>query len=315
MALNAFFQLPNREKTIKPNRYKMEKKPRKISLIGSRATSVLSVALVLIIVGLCTTLGITVNRANAVINDGTTLLLTLKPGVNQSVGAELKGIFKDAPWLKKYEFTEASIVLGREVDKMSIEDKDALQLLNFNPFGDEFVLYINEKWHNPDSLRILTERLQNLDGVDMVNGGVMSLGETGTGIDRILLYAGIVALILLIISIVLINNTISLSIYSRRFTIHTMKLVGATNSFIRRPFVRAGMWTGVIAGVLAAGAVCGVQLYLMYNDNIIGPWITMSGVALTATGLILLGALIARAAAWRAATNYLNKSYDLLFKK
>ena len=293
----------------------MTKNPPKISLIGSRATSVLSVALVLIIVGLCTTLGITVHQANRVLADGTTVMVTLNPEESEITTAEFKRFFNQAPYVSKFEFTDATIVLGRETDNMSKEDRKALQLLRQNPFGDEFILSLADDWRNPDSLRVVAERLRNMDGVDIVSSGAFTLTDGATGIDRIILYAGIVAIILLVISIVLINNTISLSIYSRRFTIHTMKLVGATNAFIRRPFVRAGMYTGAIAGAVAAIAVCCVQAYLLYNDNVIGPWITPEGMALTAGGLIILGAIIARSAAWCAATNYLHKSYDLLFKK
>lgn len=289
----------------------MTKNPPKISLIGSRATSVLSVALVLIIVGLCATLGITFHQANNVLADGTTVLVTLNPGESDVVTSQLKRAFHDAPYIDKYEYTDATLVLSREIDQMSPENQEALQLLGQNPFGNEFNLYIADKWRNADSLQVVSNRIQAMEGVDNV---VCSAVDGSTWINRILLYGGVVVIIMLIISIVLITNTISLSIYSRRFTIHTMKLVGATNSFIRRPFVRAGMVTGIVAGVLAAAIVCGTQVYLLYNDYIIGPWITPTGIALTAVGLILLGAIIARAAAWRAATAYLLKSYDLLFK-
>lgn len=291
------------------------KNPRKISLIGSRATSALSISLVLIIIGLCTTLGISVHRASSSLGDDTTIMVTLLADQDPLYASELKREFNDAPWVSKYDFTDAQTVLKREIDSMDSLTRQGLALLNTNPYGDEFIIYIADGWRSTDSISALTERLRATEGVDIVSDDAQTMGQTNTGMKRILFYLSILGLALLLISIVLINNTISLAIYSRRFTIHTMKLVGATNAFIRRPFVRAGMLTGVVAGVIAMFVVCGIQCYLMYNDDMVGQWLTTTDIVLTACCLVVLGALIARIAAWFAANNYLNKTYDKLFKK
>lgn len=293
----------------------MSKNPRKISLIGSRATSVLSVSLVLIVIGLCATLGVAVHRATATVGEGTTILVTLEPGEEQLRANELKRQFKGTPWVTKFDYADATTVLAREVELMDSVTKEGLQLLSGNPFGDEFVLYLAEGYRNADSIRALTQRLQALPSVDIVSGDATTLGQANEGLEKVIIYLSLLAFVLLVISIALINNTISLSIYSRRFNIHTMKLVGATKSFIRRPFARAGMLTGIVAGVIAMFVVCGVQSYLMFNDDLVGPWITPNLIGITAISLVAAGALLARAAAWCAATNYLNKSYDKLFKK
>ena len=293
----------------------MAKKPRKISLIGSRATSVLSVALVLIIIGLCATLGLAIHRATASVSEETTILVTIVPDEDPLRVSEIKREFNSAPWISKYEYTDAKTVLAREVETMDESTREGLELLARNPFGDEFMIYPAEAWRNPDSIAVLSERLRGIKSVDIVSGDISAVQQSSDGLGRMILYLSIFALILLVISIALINNTISLSIYSRRFTIHTMKLVGATNSFIRRPFVRAGMWSGVIAGLIAAMTVCGIQAYLIFNDTFVGPWLQMSDIGFTAGGLIILGAVIARASAWCSATNYLHKSYDAMFKK
>lgn len=295
----------------------MEKNPRKISLIGSRATSVLSVAMVLVIIGVCLTLGITVHRASASISDSTTIMVTLQPGEDADVVNAMKREFNVAPWLTepRYEFTDRATVLSREYDSMDDVTREALSLLSENPYGDEFVLYIAEGWRNSDSIQVLTERLKARPAVEIVSGDASVMGAANDSLHRVLLYLGIVGLVLLLISVALIKNTISLSIYSRRFNIHTMKMVGATNSFIRRPFVRAGMYTGLIAGFLSVMVVCSIQCYLMYTDDIVGVWINAQTVLITAVVLVVLGAVIARGAAWWSATTYLHRSYDSLFRK
>ena len=293
----------------------MSKNPKKISLIGSRVTSVLSVALVLIIVGLCITLGFTVHRASDAVADGTTIMATVKPGVDFLRVSEMKREFNDAPWCSGYDFIPAKTVLSREVEGMDSLTREGIMLLGDNPYGDEFILHVRDGWRSSDSIATLTQRLNKMPGIDIVSNDAATMGQTNDSIHRVMFYLGLVGIVLLFISIVLIKNTISLSIYSRRFNIHTMKLVGATDSFIRRPFVRAGMVTGLIAGVAAVMVVCSIQCYLMFNDSIVGPWITTTDVVLTAIGLVVLGAVIARAAAWWSATNYLKKSYDSLFKQ
>lgn len=293
----------------------MTKNPRKISLLGSRATSALSVSLVLIVIGLCATLGLAIHRATAAVADDTTVMVTILPGEDPLRVSELKRDFNDAPWVASYEFADRATVLAREVENMDEDTRSALELLSDNPFGDEFVLHISDGWRSGDSIAALTARLSITPSVDIVSGDASTIGQANDGLDRVLLYLSILAAALLIISIALINNTISLSIYSRRFNINTMKLVGATNAFIRRPFVRAGMATGIVAGLAAAAVVCGIQAYLMLNDALVGPWITPEIIGITAGALIVLGALIARSAAWCAATRYLHRSYDRLFKK
>lgn len=295
----------------------MDKKPRKISLIGSRATSVLSVAMVLVIIGICLTLGITVHRASSSISAGTTIMVTMYPGEDAAVVNAMKREFNVAPWLSdpRYEFTDRTTVLAREKDNMDEVTSEALSLLSENPYGDEFVLYLAEGWRNSDSIKVLSERLRAMPGVDIVSGDASVMGQANDSLHRVLFYLALVGVVLLLISVALIKNTISLSIYSRRFNIHTMKMVGATNSFIRRPFVRAGMYTGLVAGFVAVMVVCSIQCYLMFTDDIVGEWIDTETIIITAVVLVVLGALIARAAAWWSATTYLYRSYDSLFRK
>lgn len=293
----------------------MSKNPRSISLIGSRATSVLSVALVLIVLGVAATLGFTARQASLAVAGDTAVLVTLEPGTDNLRANELKRLFHSSAWVESFEYADAKTVLRREVESMDTVARRSLDLLTDNPFGHEFVLHIAPAWQSADSIEVVTQRLRAMPDIDIVSGDSVAMGAANDGLRRIMIYLAILAGVLLIISIVLINNTISLSIYSRRFNIHTMRLVGATNNFIRRPFVRAGMLTGVVAGLLAAAVVCGLQGFLLLNDSLMGPWLTPDFIGLTAAALIVTGALVARAAAWCAATNYLNKSYDTLFKK
>lgn len=290
----------------------MPKNPKQISLIGSRAVSVLSIALALVVVGIGGTLWMALRGASARVGDETTILVTMSADGDPYSSTELRQYLAAAPWAERVEFADAATVLSREIESVDSITRSGLDLLTTNPYGDEFVIFVSDGWRSTDSLDVLTRRIRTMTDVDIVSGESTALGEINDGMKHILAYGGLLALVLLVISVVLINNTISLSIYSRRFNIHTMRLVGATDAFIRRPFVRAGVLTGVAGGLIASLAVCGVQIYLMMNDALLGEWLTVPGIALTAPALVVLGAIIAGLAARRAVSVYLRKSFASL---
>lgn len=125
----------------------------------------------------------------------------------------------------------------------------------------------------------------------------------------------IVAAIMLVISFVLINNTVRLSIYSKRFTIHTMQLVGATDGFIRRPFIVANAIVGAVSGLMAGGVLSAV---LAASGRIgfeeFGSLIDWEWMGAIDTGLIVMGTLICGIAASVATTRHLHQDYSDLFK-
>lgn len=291
------------------------KKPRRVSLLGSRLTSVLSVALVLIVAGLCSLLGLAVHRASGLVADNTTIIATTGPGTDPLQTSAIKRSLNNVPWATGYTFTDATAVLEREVRNMDADSRHALDLLTDNPYGDEFLIYVADGYRSTDSLAAIAARLEQTPGIELVAADVQALGQSNAGINNIIFYLIILAAALLVISVALIANTISLAIYSRRFSIYTMKLVGATNAFVRRPFVRAGTLAGFVAGIVAATVVCGLEFYLMMFESLVGTYVTPMDIAVTAALLIIAGTFIARTAAWCTAQRYLRKTFDQLFKK
>lgn len=126
---------------------------------------------------------------------------------------------------------------------------------------------------------------------------------------------GVIALALIIISFVLINNTVHLTIYAKRFTIHTMQLVGATNGFIRRPFIKNNLLAGLISSAVACVLLSGVVFYV--SDSGIpdfSDYLNWESVLIIFVALVLLSSLICGIAAWMATNKYLRKKYDELFR-
>lgn len=192
--------------------------------------------------------------------------------------------------------------------------ENVMDVLGVNPFGAEFEVTVNPGYANRDSLTSVVNRLKTLEGVEEVS----TTTHVVDGINRIMHILSVVllplAIALLLVSAVLINNTIRLTVYSSRFLIHTMRLVGATGDFIRRPFIRSGIINGLVAGIvsslllwLAIEAICSVIPDLKnYAPLGVIAWIFPA--------MIVGGILICGIAAAMATNKYLRLNYDDMFR-
>ena len=124
-----------------------------------------------------------------------------------------------------------------------------------------------------------------------------------------------VAAALLLISFVLINNTVNLSIYSRRFLIHTMKLVGATTAFIRRPFVVAGAVNGLISAAVASVLLVLLRIYAASAEPMAAVALTWTRMGILIAGVAVCGVVICSLAAIISTNRFLRSSYDEMYLK
>ncbi|WP_370455709.1 cell division protein FtsX, partial [uncultured Muribaculum sp.] len=133
-------------------------------------------------------------------------------------------------------------------------------------------------------------------------------------INSVSLILIIITCALLFISFALINNTVRLTVYSRRFIIHTMKLVGATGSFIRRPFINANVVSGIVSALIASAILAGTLYYLQGIDSGIASAITWPQAACVFAGILIIGIIICAVAALFATNKYLRLDYDDMFR-
>ena len=288
------------------------KKNAHISTFGSQATSVVSLALTLIIFGLVGLTVLSAHNAAKRVRTNMTVLVKVKPTADAASLAALKKTFSRAPYLASHTYTSAESVLAQEVENIG---EDVAALLDENPYSAEFDLHLKDQWANADSINAIMGRLAKNAAVEEVSADTETVRSASTMIDKVALILLCVAGALLLISFVLINNTVSLSIYSRRFTIHTMKLVGATPAFIRRPFVRAGIVNGLIAGLIAAAVLAGIQVWATEADRYLALTLPWQQAAWVYAALPVAGIVLCALAAWLAAQRYLRRSYDRLFRK
>ncbi|MBO5054493.1 MAG: permease-like cell division protein FtsX [Muribaculaceae bacterium] len=289
----------------------MKKRSSKISTLGSRATSVVSVTLLSIILGILALTMLSAHRQME--STAMSIYIHIKPGTEQYDIAPLKQILNKAPFAKSYTYTSAEDILAAEIND---ENRHAIELLGENPYSDEIDIKLNQAYLNPDSLKSINKLLTaNAVVENVILPSSEIVNAVDNSINKIVLAVIAIAILMLIISIALINNTVSLSIYSRRFIIHTMKLVGATRGYIRRPFVRAAATAGLIAGIIAGAVVCGTYYYLQSSWPDTVALVSWTDISLIDTALILLSIIVCATTAWCAANRYLNKNYDKLFMK
>lgn len=291
----------------------MPRKPSaRISTFGSRLTSIVSVTLVLLILGI---LAMTLKASGALgdnIRRNIGFIVKIDREAPDTEISRLKRELSAARFTQSIAFTPADEILRQESELMG-QPLDSL--LDENPFSPEFDIRVNPVYANSDSIAAIAARMQAVPSIDEVVTEEKIVDNINSGLSRLSIVLIAIALALLVISFVLINNTVSLAVYSRRFIIHTMKLVGATGAFIRRPFLLAGVSTGAIAGVAACAVIAGIRAYGSGLDPLFDellPWASMWWIFLA---IPLTGICICEVASFFATNRYLRADYDEMFMK
>lgn len=291
----------------------MTRKPNtRISTLGSRLTSIVSVTLVLIILGI---LGMTLRASSALSDDirsNIGFVVKLSREASDIEAGTLRRQISEARFTESLVYSSAEAILAEESELMGTPLDS---LLEENPFGAEIEVKVKPAYACTDSITAIATAMEAVPTVDEVVTQATVVDSVNSFLNRLSVVLLAIAAALLVISFVLINNTVSLAVYSRRFIIHTMKLVGATGAFIRRPFLLAGAGTGAIAGVAAAALLAGIRAYGATFDPIVDvllPWWTMAWLL---AAVILAGVVICVLASMFATNRYLRADYDEMFMK
>lgn len=270
----------------------MEKKRKNIvfrRLIRSYITSVVSISLVLILVAATAIFAANAKNIARYFKENMTVSVILKQSTSEREAKVL------ADYLSKQEYVKSSRYVSKEEGAKEMESllgADFLNVFESSPIPISIDLKLDGNVITKDSLNFIKTKIQKDKLVDEVVYQESLVEALNANLNKISVVVGVVILVLLFISFALINNTVRLNIYARRFTIHTMSLVGAKRSFIARPFIRQAVIEGAVAGILAGGVMYGVVAYLKKGSPLVGDLIR-TDVMLEVLGLtVLLGILI-----------------------
>lgn len=289
-----------------------KKKSHKTPVLGSQLTATMSVALLLLLLGIMGVSILAAQRYGNSLRRDLALIVKIVPGADTHDVNALRTKVSKAPFVSSYSYTSADMVLAQEVALMG---SDMTDLLDENPYSDELEVHLVPKYLNADSIAVVKQQIESNDIVDEVVTDVTLASGVDSFINRMSLIAAIVGIALMLISFVLINNTVSLAIYSRRFLIRTMRLVGASPGFIRGPFIRAGLWSGLTAALIASVIIMVIKLTIDRQSPEIALFVSWSDILIIMAAVIVLGMLICSLAAAWSANRYLRRSYDKLYRK
>ncbi len=269
-----------------------------------------SVMIVLLILGLFAAFAIGAGQFSKSLKSRMGFTIVMNDDVSEKTLESMQKMLSSAPYVGTVIFTSADQALANWEKE---NGEDIMAVLGANPFGAQYEITVTPDYALSDSLETIKARIGSIQGVDEVSTTTEVVDVINRLVNIITMISLALAMALLLVSGVLINNTIRLTVYSSRFLIHTMKLVGATGAFIRRPFIRTGIINGVVAGVIAsmilALIIAGIH---SSSADIAGfiPWASMSWVF---PAMVILGVAICGIAAALATNKYLRLDYDEMF--
>ncbi len=258
-------------------------------LFHSYLSSVVSISLVLFLVGIA---GIVAANAKGV-SDFFKENIAVSAIMNVEVSeVEAGAVAKE--FLKK-RYVKAVDIVSKEQGVKEMKEllgEDFLSVFESNPIPVSLDIQVNAEYFSKDSLAMIQRELQLDPMVAEVVYQESLVDLLNANLEKIGVVLGVFILLLMFISFVLINNTVRLNVYSKRFTIHTMRLVGATKGFICRPFAGQAFFQGIISSSIAVLALIGV-LYIVRNEfNQMFLLFDMKVLGIVLLGVIAIGILI-----------------------
>ena len=274
-------------------------------------TLCISTMMVLVLLGLVVFSVLTSHNLSAWVKENLTVTVMLGDDVSTNEAKRLCRDLYHRPYSKNIDYVSKEQALKEQTAAMG---SDPSEFLGANPFVATLELQLNSDYANRDSLRWIARELRKNPKVTDVAYQEDLMDNVNMNLSRINIVLLILALLLTFVSFSLINNTVRLSVYSRRFLIHTMKLVGASWGFIRRPFMRQGLLVGIIAALLAIGVLGGcVYALYTYEPNILNI-ITWRELAITAGAVLLFGIIITAVCSWISVNKFLRMTAGELYK-
>ncbi len=279
-------------------------------LRNAYASSIISISMVLLLVGVAALLIVNARAVSDYFKENMQLSVILKTDTTPDEASAYQKSVSTLPYIK-----ETRLVSREEGTKELAEmlGEDFLSVFEETPVPISLNITLKADYVAPDSIAFVRRALSASPVVDEVEWQQSLVEALTNNLARISLVMGIFILLLLFISFVLINNTVRLSVYSRRFTIHTMQLVGATKGFIRAPFVRGAVFQGLMSSALALVVLAGA-IYLLYREF---PQMVTSiqpvSYAIAAGVVVATGVLICVVSTWLVVGRLITLNKDELY--
>ncbi len=285
--------------------------PIQSKLKTSSVTVIISLSLVLCLLGLVGWIFLNARSLITHVKENIAVQVYLKEDASQPDAERLKKVIDAA------DYTKAAVFKSKEEAAAEMKEKtgdDFVAFLGFNPLPSAININLKAEYADPDSIAWIEKEIAADKSVREVVYQKPVIEGLKKNTNKISLLILIFSILLIVIAVALINNTIRLSIYAKRFLIRTMYLVGATQGFIRRPFIIKGIVNGIIAGIIADILIVGAivllsrfipELLVVQNPNLL---------VILFLATIVVGILISGLSSALSVRKYLRlKAEDLYF--
>ncbi len=277
---------------------------------------VFSITMALFVIGLFGLLLLHANALSRVIRENVEVQVFLNQTISESDRLKIQKTLATKEYVAKTDGEQQISFISREEaaeDFIQETGEDFRQFLGENPLRDAFVIRIHPDYYNAEALKKIKLDIEGFSGVfevAYVESLVKSINENLAKISIVLIGF---AVLLIIIVTVLINNTIRLALFSQRFLIRSMQLVGATARFIQRPFLARSFAHGLLGGILASALLLLILQYANQQIEDIDQLQDPTKIGVLLVGLLVLGGALGFLSTYRAVKRYLNMSLDELY--
>ena len=274
-------------------------------------TATISTSLVLLLLGAVALVVLSAKSLSDHVRENLELSLLLNDNVSEQEATRIVSFVEAQGYTKNVHYISKEDILAEQTASMGL---DPTEFLGYNPYTASIEVKLKAEYANTDSIIPIKNRLMRYTQIREISYPSELMDNVNSNIRKISVVLLALALALSMISFALINNTIKLTIYSQRFLLHTMKLVGASWAFIRRPFLMRNLGIGLASGILANGLIgCGIYLLLRYEPQMsyLFTWQTLG---IVGGCVMLFGILITMICAYFSINRFLRmKAGDLYY--
>lgn len=273
-------------------------------------TSSISTMLVLLLLGMVVFFVLSADNLSRYVRENISFSVLVSDDMKEPEALKFQKRLNSEPFVKETMYISKEQALKEQAEAMGT---DLAEFLGYNPFTASIEIKLNADYAHTDSIAWIEEKIMQNKKVMEINYPQDLLDAVNSNIRKISFFLLGLAALLTLISFALINNTIRLTIYSKRFLIHTMKLVGASWGFIRRPFLWRNFCIGLVAAFMADAALTGMAYGLVRYEPELIEIITPMTVLIVMGSVLAFGLIITFLCAYISINKYLRMKASTLY--
>ncbi len=273
-------------------------------------TSSISTTLVLLLLGMVVFFVLSANNLSNYVRENISFTILISDDMKEAEALKLQSAMAEKNYVRKSIYISKEQALKEQTEAMGT---DPAEFLGYNPFTASIEIKLKAAYAHTDSIAWIEKEILTNKKVMEISYPENLLDSVNRNIQRLSLFLIGLASLLTLISFALINNTIRLAVYSKRFLIHTMKLVGASWGFIRRPFLLRNLWIGMLAAAIADAILLASAYTLVNYEPQLIDIITPSTLLTVMITVFVFGVTITSMCAYFSINKYLRMKASTLY--